>query len=111
MFDEQLDIYFRSRFTLMVLVTVEEERALQSIRAVCKRNKRACLTWDIAEGFQPLFLEAGTPLPAARDPITALEKVDQADGDGLVVLKDFHECWGNPQIKRKLRSVAQRLKF
>jgi AAA+ superfamily predicted ATPase len=27
------------------------------------------------------------------------------------VLKDFHEAWNNPQIKRKLRSTAQRLKF
>ena len=50
-------------------------------------------------------------LPAARDPLTALEQVDKAEGDPLFVLKDFHECWGNPQIKRKLRTVAQRLRF
>jgi ATP-dependent 26S proteasome regulatory subunit len=110
-FEQQLDVYFRARFTLIVLVTVEEERALQAIKSVCQRNNRACLTWDLAEGFQPLSMEAGLTLPAARDPLTALEKVDQAEGNGLVVLKDFHECWGNPQVRRKLRSVAQRLKF
>ena len=27
------------------------------------------------------------------------------------MLKDFHESWNNPQIKRKLRNLAQRLKF
>ena len=49
--------------------------------------------------------------PAARDPITALEGIDRAEGDALYVLKDFHDCWGNVQVKRKLRSVAGRLKF
>ena len=47
----------------------------------------------------------------ARDPLAALEQVDRTDGDGVYVLKDFHECWANAQIKRKLRGVAQRLKF
>jgi SpoVK/Ycf46/Vps4 family AAA+-type ATPase len=110
-FEQHLDVYFRARFTLIVLVTVEEERALQAIKCVCKENNRACLTWDLAEGFQPLSMEEGLTLPAARDPVTALEKVDQADGNGVVVLKDFQECWANPQVRRKLRSVAQRLKF
>ncbi len=50
-------------------------------------------------------------MSSARDPLSALEQVDKADGDGLFVLKDFHDCWSNPQFKRKLRSVSQRLKF
>ncbi len=111
MLEQTLDVYFRARFSLVVLVTQEEERALHSIKAVCKQSKRSCLTWDLAEGFQALVGEPGESVPTARDPLTALEKVEQADGDGLVVFKDFHECWTNPQVKRKLRSVAQRLKF
>ena len=109
-FSEQLDVYLRARFTLMVLVTPEEERALQTVKAVCERTKRPCLTWDVADGFQALAAWSGS-LPSAKDPLSALEQVDKADGDALFVLKDFHECWGNAQIKRKLRSVAQRLKF
>lgn len=50
-------------------------------------------------------------IPSAKDPLSALEQVDKAEEDSLFVLKDFHDCWTNPQIKRKLRSVAQRLKF
>src|SRR5205814_4616458 len=66
------------------------------------------LTWDVADGFQSLT--AGTP-PTARDPITALEQIDKSDGETVYVLKDFHEVIGNAQVKRKLKSVAQRLKF
>lgn len=109
-FEQELDIYLRSRFTLMVLVTPEEERALQSVRYVCDKAKRPCLSWDVADGFQAITNWSGS-MPSARDPLSALEQIDKADGDGLFVLKDFHDCWSNPQFKRKLRSVAQRLKF
>ncbi len=109
-FEDELDIFLRARFTLLVVATLEEERLLAKVKALCERTKRSGLTWDTAEGFQALA-GRGLPLPAARDPLTALEQIDKAEGESLFVLKDFHECWGNAQIKRKLRSVAQRLKF
>jgi hypothetical protein len=109
-FEQHLDLYLRARCTLLVLVTPEEDRALQTIRAVCDNPRRNAFTWDVAEGFVPL-----TPVslvPVASDPLTALEQIDKAEGDGLFVLKDFHDCWGDNQIKRKLRTLAQRrLKF
>ena len=109
-FEQELDIYLRSRFTLIVLVTPEEERALSVVKTVCERTQRPCLTWDLADGFQSLANQRGS-LPSAPNPLAALEQIDKADGDSLFVLKDFHDCWNNPQFKRKLRSVAQRLKF
>ncbi|MBI3947100.1 MAG: AAA family ATPase [Armatimonadetes bacterium] len=107
--DQELDIYLRARFTLMILATPEEERALQTIKAVCERTRRPCLTWDAGDGFQ--VLAGGAGAPQARDPLSALEQVEKADGDGVFVLKDFHDLWSNAQIKRKLRNVAQKLKF
>jgi AAA+ superfamily predicted ATPase len=109
-FEQELDVYLRARFTLVVLVTPEEERALQAVKAVCERGKRGCLSWDVADGFVTLTPGGASPA-AARDPLSALEQVDRSDGDAVYVFKDFHECWGNAQIKRKLRGVAQRLKF
>jgi len=109
-FESELDVYLRARFTLMLLVTPEEERALHTVKAVCERTQRACFTWDLADGFQALT-DGGGPVPSARDPLAALDQVDKVDGSVLFVLKDFHDCWSNPQVKRKLRSVAQRLKF
>jgi SpoVK/Ycf46/Vps4 family AAA+-type ATPase len=109
-FEKELDVYLRARFTLMVLVSHEEERALQTVKAVCEKMQRACLTWDVADGFQVLT-GGGNSIPSARDPLSALEQMDKAEDNTLFVLKDFHECWSNAQIKRKLRSVVQRLKF
>jgi SpoVK/Ycf46/Vps4 family AAA+-type ATPase len=108
-FDAELDIYLRARFTLMVLVTTEEERAVSTIKALCERRKLPCLSWDAAEGFQAVV--SGGAVPAARDPMSALEQIEKHDGDALFILKDFHECWSNGPIKRKLRTVSQRLKY
>ncbi len=108
-FEEKLDIYLRARFTLIVLVTPEEERALETIKEVCKKARRSCLAWDVADGFQTLVGKEAAP--TARDPLTALEQVDKADGNSLFVFKDLHEFWNDARIKRKLRSVTQRLKF
>ena len=108
--EDQIDIYLRARFTLIVLITPEEDRALQTIKSVCERTQRRALTWDTADGFSSLTPTTGA-LPAARDPLTALEQVEKMEGYSLFILKDFHDAWGNPQIKRKLRSVCQKLKF
>ncbi len=111
-FEKQLDTYLRARFTLLVLVTSEEERLLQSVRATCEQSQRVCLTWDAADFFQYLTPAKSSP-PVARDPITALEQVEKFDTNtsAVFLFKDFHDLWSNPQIKRKLRSLVQRLKF
>src|SRR5712692_10058011 len=108
-YDQELDVYLRARFTLIVLVTPEEERALRAVRALCERRKRPGLSWDVADGFQWLGNADGA-VPKAKDALTALEQIDKADGEGVYVLKDFHESWTNGPVKRRLRSVAQRLK-
>jgi SpoVK/Ycf46/Vps4 family AAA+-type ATPase len=109
-FDAELDLYLRARYTLIVIVTREEERALQAVAAACERGRRPCLAWDLADGFESLSGRTAT-LPTARDPLSVIEQVEKTDGDITFVLKDFHDCWSSPQVKRKLRSAAQRLRF
>lgn len=108
-FEQQMDIYLRARFTLLVLVTPEEERAIESLKKACETAQWSCLTWDVADGF--CTLTGKCPAPNARDPLTALEQIEKSEGNALFVLKDFHEFWNDPRVKRKLRSVAQKLKF
>lgn len=109
-FREQLDVHVRARCTLIVLETGEEERAIEEMRAACAQAGWQCVAWDVAEGFSAITPGAALP-SAARDPLTALEAIEKASGDGVFVLKDFHECWGNAQVKRKLRNVVQRLRY
>jgi AAA+ superfamily predicted ATPase len=111
-FEKQLDTYLRARFTLIVLITHEEERALQMITRMCEETRRNCMSWDTADGFQWVSAGSGS-LPSARDPLAALEQIGKMDGSvaSLFVLKDFHDFWSNAQVRRKLRSLSQAMKF
>lgn len=110
-FIKQLDTYLRARFTLIVLITQEEQRAIELISDACKETKRVCISWDTADGFLWVTEPSGK-LPNASDPKTALDQIDNWDPNisTLFVLKDFHDSWTNAQIRRKLRNLAQKLK-
>lgn len=109
-FQNELDLYLRARFTLIVLVTVEEDRAVATVHQACEAIRRPCLSWDAGDGFTKIA-QWSAAVPTALDPKTALEKIDQYDGDGLFILRDFHDIWGNALLKRKLRSLAQRFRY
>jgi SpoVK/Ycf46/Vps4 family AAA+-type ATPase len=110
-FSNQLDQYLRSRATLIHIITREEPRALQEIQRYCEKTKRHAISWDLADGFQWITASA-SPLVTAVDPITALETIETVKKDQyhVFVLRDFHELWNNAQVKRKLRSTAEKLK-
>jgi SpoVK/Ycf46/Vps4 family AAA+-type ATPase len=111
-FEKQLDTYLRARFTLLILVSREEERVLQAIRQACEKTTRLCLTWDAADNFKWVTTATSTT-PNARDALTALDQLDKFDPQANIVfvLKDFHELWNNAQVKRKLRNLAQNFKY
>ena len=110
-FEETLDVYLRARFTLLIIVSPEEERVLETVKTLCEQTKRAVFSWDVADAFKVVASENKGGVPAGRDPLSALEYIAKATENAVFVLKDFHDCWTNPQIKRKLRNVAQSLKF
>lgn len=100
-FERELDLALRSRCTLIVAATQEETRLLEAVKAM---SGRPVLVWDAADGFFP-----PTDRPT-RDPLMALDHIEQRTDDAIVVLRDFHDLWGNAIVKRKLRNVAQRLR-
>lgn len=109
--EEEIDVCLRSRFTLICIVTPEEEHVIGQIRRLCERTNRTLDLWDHADYFQRLVGPEGA-LPQCKDPISALEAIDKMDGSVVAILRDFHQCWeGQPRVVRKLRNLAQGLKY
>jgi AAA+ superfamily predicted ATPase len=109
--EKEIDVALRARFTLIVIVSHEEDRVVQRLLDLCKRSKRGLYSWDHADFFRRLT-DAGPEPPAAKDPLSVLEAVDQVQGEHVFVLRDFHQCWENqPRVVRKLRNAAQALKY
>ena len=112
-FKQEMEIYLRSRFTVIWVVSYEEERVITALRDLCAeaRPERRLVTWDLAAGLR--VLHGGGSPPAAADPRTALESVAKADASqsAVFVLKDFHACLERqPIVIRQLRNLAQELK-
>lgn len=113
---DELKLYLRARVPVIILVTVEERRALEVLDQVRReRDTNAAsdlITWDIAQGLRS---HSGRQLPAAATPDAALDKIAELtlghrDRKDLYVLKDFHEFWHkHPQVKRRLRNLAHSL--
>ena len=111
-FSETLDIYLRARFTLIVLVTAEEERLLQTVKSVCERTQRRCLTWDAADGFQSLAGSGAAPSPpATRSPHWNRSTRPTRTYRPCSSSKTFTTPGATPSSSENLRSVGQRLKF
>ena len=111
-FAKRLNISLRARVTLMVVMTPEEERVISRIREVCEtwEPPRQCITWDAVDGYAVI---AGNKNfhTQSRDPLAALDDVQKTDENAVIVFKDFHEYWNNPQVKRRIRNFSQKFRY
>jgi SpoVK/Ycf46/Vps4 family AAA+-type ATPase len=110
-FQDELILYFKARFTLINVVTPEEERVLKEIADASVAAAKAAYTWDIADGFVPLNAGAQRVDRPARDPLSALDVIAAIEQDAIFVLKDFHSLWDRQaQVVRKIKNTAQKLR-
>lgn len=117
-FSAELEDLLRARYYLMIVETVEELRALRLIQGVCTKLKNVLVSWDVADGFQPLSESQSAEFDISAlqkshkkgDAMDALAKVKECPDPVVFVLKDYHEFWENPLVKRKLRNLSQQLK-
>lgn len=108
---KELDVYLRARFTLIHIVSNEEERAVKEISALCEKSGRTLVVWDIADHFRKLTGGGPEPQPA-KDPLSALSAIEKLNGEYVFLLPDFHLCWkSQPVVIRKLRNLAQQFKY
>jgi hypothetical protein len=108
-FESEIEICLRSRIPLVYVVSFEEAKILDDLNAVCERRKTALYTWDQADAFRCIVGKAQAP--EAREPFVALEAIEKLEGKCVVVLPDFHLCWNEPRVVRKLRNLAHALKY
>lgn len=108
---KEIGEYLRARYTLVLLRTAEEQRALEIAKELGKQHKRPVFAWDLGDGFSKLYAEQVSQPETAREPQAALQAIDRYSDDAIFVLLDFHDCWANPQVRRKLRTLAHKLAY
>ena len=110
-FTSELVLFLKSRYPVIYINTIEEDRVEYIIRKNVKTNlNRSIYTWDFIDGYTNNPNNQGF---AKRNPLQALELVERLNPEtpALFLLKDFNRFLTDLSISRKLRNISRILKL
>jgi hypothetical protein len=111
-FLEQVGELVRARYTLLWVLTWEEQRARTLLAQVAARQQKVLFEWSITDGLRRVSgpqESASPPVKRARDVLAVLNEILQADTAALYILKDFHSYLDAPEIVRQVRDLGYAL--
>lgn len=112
---QQIDVFIRARYPVIWIVTQEESRVEEAIRALLqaspKHAHKAVLTWSITKGVR--LTTAPTEEYGPADPIAALQFVgsygvteeNPAGSPAVFLFRDLAPYFQDPRSVRALRDV------
>jgi ATP-dependent 26S proteasome regulatory subunit len=105
--DLELETLIRARYPIIYIVSWEEKRVEDALRAITARRGKRIYTWTVTQGMvlSPSGTDHGT-----REPLAALDFVVNAAGPAVFVLKDFHAFISDVSVTRRLRDLTTSLK-
>ncbi|MFN3653245.1 MAG: AAA family ATPase [Armatimonadota bacterium] len=105
--DQELETLIRARYPLIYIVSWEEKRVEDALRAISSNRGKRMLVWTVTQGL--------VSSPTARDkqtrqPMAALDFIEGSTDPAIFVLKDFHAFITDTEITRRLRDLTYSLK-
>ncbi len=109
---QHIDRLIRARYSVLHLVTWEEERVRTMLTAIAQAQGKLVFEWSITDGLRRILgpSEDVTPTKRIREPLPLLNEILQADTAAIYVLKDFHTYLDAPEVVRQLRDLADALR-
>ncbi len=98
-----LEILIRSRYPVVAVDTLEEERLAELLGRVAQRLDVPLYRWSRTQGLVRVGMSQATYDTA--DPIKMLLHLEAAAAAGVYLLADFHPYLEDPLLLRKLREV------
>ena len=105
--DTELETLIRARYPIIYVVSWEEKRVEDALRAITKARGKKMYQWTVTQGMvlNPLNRDDVT-----RDPLAALDFVLQSRDQAVFLLKDFHPFLNDTALVRRLRDLTYALK-
>lgn len=111
---EEIEILVRARYSILYIVSWEEERVEACLAEVAARRGKQLVCWSCVRGlYNPadsLSAECRTLVSGSTDPLVALDSVLKRREPAVYLFKDFHAHLTNTTVVRKLRETAQILR-
>jgi len=105
--ETELETLIRARYPLIYVVSWEEKRVEDTLRAIARDRGKKLHVWTVTQGFAG---PAGHRDNTTRDPLAALDFVINSPDQAIYLLKDFHSYIADYNITRRLRDLTLALK-
>jgi len=114
---EDIDIFVKSRYPLIYLVSFEEERVITELTKLAQATKKELFVWSATQGIYSITRNAA--ISGTANPVNALEQIIEYKDRAFFVLKDFHYYMEDPfqqylenpvLVRRKLRDTILSLR-
>jgi SpoVK/Ycf46/Vps4 family AAA+-type ATPase len=102
---DRVGTLIRSGYTMLYLVTWEEDRWGSILADVALSSGRGLVNWSATEGPQPRLSEEQPP----GAPMAFLDQIDLYPADHVFLVRDFHPYFQDPAVLRRLRDLARTL--
>jgi SpoVK/Ycf46/Vps4 family AAA+-type ATPase len=103
---DELATYIRARYTLIYLLSFEEQRVLEEVQRLAARERKSVVVWSFARGTRGEGVKAGT---GQRNPTAVLDAAHGLPEGTLLVLLDLHPFLSDAGIVRQLKELAHDL--
>jgi len=116
--EQTLELLIRAKYPLLYIISSEERRVEELLRAVAARRHKQLFSWTVTDGIADISTPKSVSINAgARDPLQMLDAIGNSKESAIFVLKDLHPFLDttrapleNAIVIRKLRDVVNRLK-
>jgi ATP-dependent 26S proteasome regulatory subunit len=105
--DQELETLIRARYPILYVVSWEEKRVEDVLRAIAARRGKRIFNWTVTQG---LVLSPTAADDRTREPLNALDTVMHSQEQAVFLLKDFHAFISDVAITRRLRDLTTALK-
>ncbi len=105
--DTELETLIRARYPILYVVSWEEKRVEDALRAITQARQKKMYQWTVTQG---MVQNPANRDEATRDPLAALDFVLQSRDQAVFLFKDFHPFLNDVSIVRRLRDLTYALK-
>lgn len=105
--DAELEILIRARYPIIYIVSWEERRVEEALKAITQARNKKIFQWTVSQG---IVTNAANRDEATRDPIKALDFVLASRDQAVFLFKDLHPFLNDVALVRRLRDLTYALK-
>ena len=105
--DRELETLIRARYPIIYIVSWEEKRVEDALKAITAERGKRLFFWTVTQGMVTSPTASDN---ATRQPMAALDFVLNSNDPAVFLLKDFHSFLTDFEIVRRLRDLTYALK-